>query len=125
MQGAELVGRRVRVYWAPEKTWYSGKIREFNPLTSQHIVYYDDGDQRKYVLSDPLLQWELLEPAVAVPRPSSSSSASSQKRHNPPPAAPSPAPPRWRQAAGGVTASKAISLLPRSRSRVDRISELI
>jgi hypothetical protein len=56
-----LLGRRVRVYWAPEETWYSGKIREYNSVTSMHTVLYDDGDLRHEPLqSDPLLKWELL-----------------------------------------------------------------
>ena len=50
--GFELIGKRVSIRWTgdPGKPWYSGKIVEYNVSTEQHLVLYDDGDQKVHHL---------------------------------------------------------------------------
>ena len=39
----ELNDRVVRVYWALDKTWLTGKIDEYDPLKHEHKINYTDG----------------------------------------------------------------------------------
>lgn len=39
-----LVGRRVRVFWASDKTWYSGSLGEYSASSGKHLCQYDDGE---------------------------------------------------------------------------------
>ena len=39
-----LVGRRVRVFWASDKTWYSGSLGEYSVSSGKHLCQYDDGE---------------------------------------------------------------------------------
>ena len=44
------VGRRLSIKWLDEKPkprWFSGVVKEFSVATSEHLVVYDDGDQRQ------------------------------------------------------------------------------
>ena len=67
LEGPDLVGKRVRVYWPDDKKWYSGQAKAFDSVTLEHLVRYDDGEERQECLTglEPL-QWELLLPAVAA-----------------------------------------------------------
>lgn len=67
LEGPDLVGKRVRVYWPDDKKWYSGQVKAFDSVTLEHLVRYDDGEERQECLTglEPL-QWELLLPAVAA-----------------------------------------------------------
>ncbi|TMW55399.1 hypothetical protein Poli38472_013290 [Pythium oligandrum] len=48
-----LVGKRVRVKWAREK-WYEGEVEKFDEDSYEHHIVYDDGDRRKYRMSDKI-----------------------------------------------------------------------
>ena len=37
-------GQKVRVYWAEDKQWYHGVIRDFKPSTNESLIVYDDGE---------------------------------------------------------------------------------
>ena len=57
--GQEMIGRRVRVFWASDKTWYKGSLPEFSASSGRHLCEYDDGDrqwidlaQEKYELDE-------------------------------------------------------------------------
>ena len=67
LEGPDLVGKRVRVYWPDDKKWYSGQVKAFDSVTLEHLVRYDDGEERQECLTglEPL-QWELLLPAAAA-----------------------------------------------------------
>mmetsp|Transcript_45288 Transcript_45288/g.145936 ORF Transcript_45288/g.145936 Transcript_45288/m.145936 type:complete len:238 (+) Transcript_45288:122-835(+) len=67
LEGPDLVGKRVRVYWPDDKKWYPGKVKAFDSVTLEHLVRYDDGEQRQECLTglEPL-QWQLLLPAAAA-----------------------------------------------------------
>ena len=66
-----IIGRRVNVYWAPEATWYRGQIMDWFFATEEHLVRYDDGDQRHENLNDPDLVWvfddEALPAVITLP----------------------------------------------------------
>lgn len=51
-----LVGRRLRVRWSKGK-YYAGKVESYNTETGNHIVMYDDGDRREYVLLKKTIVW--------------------------------------------------------------------
>ncbi|KAJ8603285.1 hypothetical protein CTAYLR_006952 [Chrysophaeum taylorii] len=40
--GAEMIGKRIKVYWAGDKAWYEGEVRAYEK--GRHEVAYDDGD---------------------------------------------------------------------------------
>ena len=61
-----IIGRRVNVYWAPEATWYRGQIMDWFFATEEHLVRYDDGDQRHENLNDPDLVWVFDDEALPV-----------------------------------------------------------
>ena len=54
----EIVGRRIKVKWAREK-WYSGQVTRFDQDREQHLVVYDDGDEKWYRLSEKTFSFHL------------------------------------------------------------------
>jgi hypothetical protein len=42
--GREVIGKMIRVYWIPEKNWYTGKIASFDAQTLEHTINYEDGE---------------------------------------------------------------------------------
>ena len=49
--GAELVGRKIQVYWSNDKAWYEGTIKSFDTVSHKHRIRYDDGEVEELVLS--------------------------------------------------------------------------
>ena len=43
--GQELLGRRVRVFWAADQKWYGGSLSEYSAASGKHLCEYDDGDR--------------------------------------------------------------------------------
>lgn len=41
----EVVGKTIRIYWGPEKEWYTGKVAMFNSATKEHKITYNDNDE--------------------------------------------------------------------------------
>ena len=41
---AELIGRRVRIYWPMMETWYDGSFTKFHVRKRKYRIDYDDGD---------------------------------------------------------------------------------
>mgnify|MGYP006135142143 CR=1 FL=1 len=61
-------GTRVTVYWEDDARWYDGAVAEYSTVDQEHLIRYDDGDQRYYNLSpDSTISWKLLE--VPAPEP--------------------------------------------------------
>ena len=52
--GKEVVGRRVAIRWTgdPGQPWFSGCVAEHFLGLGEHLVRYDDGDQRSHDLAD-------------------------------------------------------------------------
>ena len=76
---ADLVGRRVRVWWADDVRWYEGTVQAHDPYHfegSCWMVLYDDGDSDWYDLPSAIadesfydgLKFELIEEHVEVRR---------------------------------------------------------
>ena len=42
------VGCRVSMFWRAElpPSWFPGVVKQFNPASGEHLVVYEDGDQR-------------------------------------------------------------------------------
>ncbi|KAI3455239.1 hypothetical protein Pfo_011902 [Paulownia fortunei] len=55
--GAELIGRRVKVWWPKEEMFCSGKLTYFDSHERLHLVDYDDGVKEFLDLSEE--RWEL------------------------------------------------------------------
>ena len=39
-----FLGKRVEVLWPDDDSWYAGKIEDFDVLSGEHRVWYDDGE---------------------------------------------------------------------------------
>ncbi|KAL7151089.1 hypothetical protein ABFS83_04G007600 [Erythranthe nasuta] len=57
--GAEVVDRRVKVYWPLDKSWYEGCVKSFDKTSGKHCVQYDDADEEMLNLSEEKI--ELIE----------------------------------------------------------------
>jgi len=67
--GAEIVGRRVTVYWEEDKRWYNGTVRAYKPADEAHVVVYDDGDKRIELLHFVHTRWRfLIDPTSPAPK---------------------------------------------------------
>jgi hypothetical protein len=67
MTPAELVGRRVSVYWAKEAQWFRGTVTGLDG--PKHVVHYDDGEElAEYLLgaspNHPRRGWRVLVPQL-------------------------------------------------------------
>jgi len=49
---AEDIGTRLKVWWGKDQVYYSGTVTGFDPVADTHMVCYDDGDLRKYVMAN-------------------------------------------------------------------------
>ena len=47
--GAEVVGRRLKVWWPADEAWYSGGVASYDG--ERHAIQYDDGDEEAVDLS--------------------------------------------------------------------------
>ncbi|XP_076937264.1 sister chromatid cohesion protein PDS5 homolog A-like, partial [Bidens hawaiensis] len=55
----DLVGKRIKVWWPMDKTFYKGVVKSFDRNKKKHVVLYDDGDTE--VLDLEKERWELIE----------------------------------------------------------------
>ncbi|KAL0389708.1 UNVERIFIED_CONTAM: DNA mismatch repair protein MSH6 [Sesamum calycinum] len=60
--GAEVVDRRIRVYWPLDKSWYEGCVKSFDKISGKHLVQYDDAEEELLNLLEEKIQW-IEEPA--------------------------------------------------------------
>ncbi|PON80970.1 Tudor domain containing protein [Trema orientale] len=54
-----LVGRRIKVWWPMDKTFYEGVVDSYDPIKKRHQVFYVDGD--KETLNLKRQRWELIQ----------------------------------------------------------------
>ncbi|CAN6210658.1 unnamed protein product [Urochloa humidicola] len=54
---AEVVGRRLRVYWPLDDAWYEGKVEAYDAGSRRHRVKYDDGDEEQVDLGKERFEW--------------------------------------------------------------------
>ncbi|KAK4413993.1 hypothetical protein Salat_2812100 [Sesamum alatum] len=55
--GEEMVNLRIMVWWPIDKTFYTGTVEAFDPLTKKHRIKYDDDEEE--VLNLKKERWEL------------------------------------------------------------------
>ncbi|KAI3449400.1 hypothetical protein Pfo_006065 [Paulownia fortunei] len=60
--GAEVVDRRIRVYWPLDKSWYDGCVKSFDKISGKHLVQYDDAEEEMLNLLEEKIEW-IEEPA--------------------------------------------------------------
>lgn len=60
--GAEVVDRRIRVYWPLDKSWYEGFVKSFDKISGKHLVQYDDAEEEMLNLLEEKIEW-IEEPA--------------------------------------------------------------
>ena len=65
--GREVLGRRVRVFWHEEQTWYTGRVKDFTEVQQEHLVLYDDGDSQYEALGKA--RWERRPLCPSPPHP--------------------------------------------------------
>ncbi|KAK1294157.1 DNA mismatch repair protein MSH6 [Acorus calamus] len=53
----EVVGRRVRVFWPLDKSWYEGCVRSFDEASGKHVVQYDDAEEETLDLGKERIEW--------------------------------------------------------------------
>uniref|UniRef100_A0A7N1A0X3 Uncharacterized protein n=1 Tax=Kalanchoe fedtschenkoi TaxID=63787 RepID=A0A7N1A0X3_KALFE len=58
-QPADLVGRRIKVWWPLDKKFYEGAVKSYKKKTKQHEITYDDGDVEILFLDKE--RWELVD----------------------------------------------------------------
>jgi len=39
-----MIGRKVRVFWPVDNSWYVGTVEQFDSATGEHLLRYDDND---------------------------------------------------------------------------------
>ena len=39
-----MIGKKVRVFWPVDNSWYTGTVQQYDPLTGEHLLKYDDED---------------------------------------------------------------------------------
>ena len=51
--GTSFIGRHVSMLWAGDvpATWFRGTIKDYSPVTQEHLVRYNDGDNKWHSLS--------------------------------------------------------------------------
>ncbi|KAL5983572.1 hypothetical protein ACLOJK_017660 [Asimina triloba] len=54
---AEVVGKRIKVYWPLDKCWYDGCVKSFDEKTGQHVVQYDDAEEEVLDLGEEKIEW--------------------------------------------------------------------
>eukprot|EP01103_Thecamoeba_quadrilineata_P021521 TRINITY_DN9916_c0_g1_i1.p1 TRINITY_DN9916_c0_g1~~TRINITY_DN9916_c0_g1_i1.p1 ORF type:complete len:758 (-),score=174.92 TRINITY_DN9916_c0_g1_i1:136-2289(-) len=42
--GAELEGKKVKIFWKEENQWFNGRILKYKPSSDQYQIEYEDGD---------------------------------------------------------------------------------
>ncbi|XP_021298162.1 uncharacterized protein LOC110427082 isoform X2 [Herrania umbratica] len=56
--GEELIGRRIKVWWPMDKTFYEGVVASYDSITMKHRVLYEDGDEERLNLRRQ--RWQLI-----------------------------------------------------------------
>lgn len=39
-----MIGKKVRVFWPVDNSWYIGTVQQYDPATGEHLLRYDDDD---------------------------------------------------------------------------------
>lgn len=55
--GDGVVGKRIKVYWPLDKSWYEGRVKLFDEKAGKHLVQYDDAEEELLVLGNEEIEW--------------------------------------------------------------------
>ncbi|CAA7388969.1 unnamed protein product [Spirodela intermedia] len=55
--GEEVIGRRLRVFWPLDKTWYEGQVKSFDREAGKHVVQYADAEEEVLDLGAERIEW--------------------------------------------------------------------
>ncbi|XP_062083571.1 DNA mismatch repair protein MSH6 [Humulus lupulus] len=55
--GEEAVGKRIKVYWPLDKSWYEGFVKSFDKDQGKHLVQYDDAEEESLELAKEKIEW--------------------------------------------------------------------
>lgn len=78
-----MIGKKVRVFWPVDNSWYTGVVQKYNSVSGEHLLRYDDEDEEWVKIGE-----SGSNNAPASGRPSSPSRTSSGERISPIPAGP-------------------------------------
>lgn len=39
-----MIGKKVRVFWPVDSSWYTGTVKQYDPASGEHLLEYHDGD---------------------------------------------------------------------------------
>ncbi|KAK9930746.1 hypothetical protein M0R45_027773 [Rubus argutus] len=57
LYGEEVVGKRIKVYWPMDKSWYEGCVKLFNKDSGKHLLQYDDSEEELLDLEKEKIEW--------------------------------------------------------------------
>ncbi|KAL5863022.1 hypothetical protein ACOSQ3_000536 [Xanthoceras sorbifolium] len=63
LYGEEVVGKRIRVYWPLDKTWYEGCVKSFDKENNKHLIQYEDDEEESLDLGKEKIEW--VQPSVS------------------------------------------------------------
>ncbi|KGN45011.1 DNA mismatch repair protein MSH6 [Cucumis sativus] len=55
--GDGVIGKKIKVYWPLDKTWYEGRVKMFDEKAGKHLVQYDDAEEELLVLGNEKIEW--------------------------------------------------------------------
>ncbi|XP_008451484.1 DNA mismatch repair protein MSH6 isoform X2 [Cucumis melo] len=55
--GDGVIGKKIKVYWPLDKTWYEGRVKMFDEKAGKHLVQYDDAEEEMLVLGNEKIEW--------------------------------------------------------------------
>lgn len=55
--GEDVVGRRIKIYWPLDKSWYEGSVKLFDKDANKHLVEYDDAEEELLDLGREKIEW--------------------------------------------------------------------
>ncbi|KAF5455366.1 hypothetical protein F2P56_024955 [Juglans regia] len=55
--GEDAVGRRIKVFWPLDKSWYEGSVKFFDRDANKHLVQYDDAEEELLDLGKEKIEW--------------------------------------------------------------------
>ena len=47
-----MIGKKVRVFWPVDESWYTGTVQKYDASTNEHLLVYQDGDEEWVKIGD-------------------------------------------------------------------------
>ncbi|KAJ3705799.1 hypothetical protein LUZ61_009504 [Rhynchospora tenuis] len=65
---SDFIGRRIKVYWPLDKTWYTGQVKSYDAACNKHSIQYDDGEEESIEIEKEKIEWVEEEPPKKLRR---------------------------------------------------------